>query len=83
MESHKEQSGNQIATEALPGLASTEAPGLHSFVIIHENATDAFMQVLENFLASLKLLTDLHVLLAGAIRCAKFIKLLKGHGNSL
>ena len=69
--------------EALPGLASTEAPGLHSFVLRHENATDAFMQVLENFLASLKPLTDLHVLLVGEIRCAKLIKLLKVYANSL
>ena len=69
--------------EALPGLASTEASGLHSFVLRHENATDAFMQVLENFLVSLKPLTDLHVLLVGEIRCAKLVKLLKVHGNSL
>ena len=69
--------------EALPGLASTEALGLLSFVLRHENATDAFMQVLENFLASLKPFTDLHVLLVGEIRWAKLIKLLKVHGNSL
>lgn len=69
-----------------PGSSQQETKSflrLHTFILRHENVTQAFHHVLKDFLVTLKPLTSLHVLLQGSGVPVGFADILMVHGKSL